>query len=152
MGNGMGGGQPSGSASGGDSYDAVTEYTEDTEVDGENYSSTGTDENAILVSNGATASLKNITITRTSSDSTGGDNSSFYGVGAAVLTTDGTLYAWNLNVETEGANGSDCTFTADDQDMEGAVIWDSISQLDFYMTNGSTLTGYFADDETFRRF
>lgn len=99
----MGGGQPSGSASGGDSYDAVTEYTEDTEVDGESYSSTGTDENTILVSNSATASLKNITVTCTSSDSTGGDNSSFYGVGAAVLTTDGTLYAWNLNVETEGA-------------------------------------------------
>lgn len=360
MGGDMGGdqpsGQPGGSASGVDSYDAVTEYTEDTEVDGETYSSTGTDENAILVSNGATTSLKNITVDRTSSDSTGGDNSSFYGVGAAVLTTDGTtyisdadittdaaggagvfaygdgtvyiadsdisteqdtsggihvagggtLYAWDLNVETDGessaairsdrgggtmvvdggtytsngtgspavyctadiavndatltangseaicmeglntihlfncditgdmqdlsqndttwtiivyqsmsgdsevgnstmqivggsltsenggliyttnteanillsdvditysddsefflmctgntnergwgtagANGSDCTFTADDQDMEGAVIWDSISELDFYMANGSTLTGYFVDDETY---
>ena len=356
MAGGQPGGQPGGSASGVDSYDAVTEYAEDTEVDGESYSSTGTDENAILVSNGATATLKNITVDRTSSDSTGGDNSSFYGVGAAVLTTNGTtylknadittnaaggagvfaygdgtvyiadsdistekdtsggihaagggtLYAWDLNVETQGessaairsdrgggtmvvdggtytsngtgspavyctadiavnkatltangseaicmeglntihlfncditgdmqdlsqndttwtiivyqsmsgdsevgnstmqivggsltsknggliyttnteanillsdvditysddsefflmctgntnergwgtagANGSDCTFTADDQDMEGAVIWDSISDLDFYMTNGSTLTGYFVDDETY---
>lgn len=292
MAGGQPGGQPGGSASGVDSYDAVTEYAEDTEVDGESYSSTGTDENAILVSNGATAILKNITVDRTSSDSTGGDNSSFYGVGAAVLTTDGTtylknadittnaaggagvfaygdgtvymadsdistekdtsggihaagggtLYVWDLNVETDGessaairsdrgggtmvvdggtytsngtgspavyctadiavnnatltangseaicmeglntihlsdvditysddsefflmctgntnergwgtagANGSDCTFTADDQDMEGAVIWDSISDLDFYMTNGSTLTGYFVDDETY---
>lgn len=356
MAGGQPGGQPGGSASGVDSYDAVTEYAEDTEVDGESYSSTGTDENAILVSNGATATLKNITVDRTSSDSTGGDNSSFYGVGAAVLTTDGTtylknadittnaaggagvfayedgtvyiadsdistekdtsggihaagggtLYAWDLNVETDGessaairsdrgggtmvvdggtytsngtgspavyctadiavnnatltangseaicmeglntihlfncditgdmqdlsqndttwtiivyqsmsgdsevgnstmqivggsltsknggliyttnteanillsdvditysddsefflmctgntnergwgtagANCSDCTFTADDQDMEGAVIWDSISDLDFYMTNGSTLTGYFVDDETY---
>lgn len=352
MAGGQPGGQPGGSASGVDSYDAVTEYAEDTEVDGESYSSTGTDENAILVSNGATATLKNITVDRTSSDSTGGDNSSFYGVGAAVLTTylknadittnaaggagvfaygdgtvyiadsdistekdtsggihaagGGTLYAWDLNVETDGessaairsdrgggtmvvdggtytsngigspavyctadiavnnatltangseaicmeglntihlfdcditgdmqdlsqndttwtiivyqsmsgdsevgnstmqivggsltsknggliyttnteanillsdvditysddsefflmctgntnergwgtagANGSDCTFTADDQDMEGAVIWDSISDLDFYMTNGSTLTGYFVDDETY---
>lgn len=356
MAGGQPGGQPGGSASGVDSYDAVTEYAEDNEVDGESYSSTGTDENAILVSNGATATLKNITVDRTSSDSTGGDNSSFYGVGAAVLTTDGTtyisdadittdaaggagvfaygdgtvyiadsdistekdtsggihaagggtLYAWDLNVETDGessaairsdrgggtmvvdggtytsngtgspavyctadiavnnamltangseaicmeglntihlfdcditgdmqdlsqndttwtiivyqsmsgdsevgnstmqivggsltsknggliyttnteanillsdvditysddsefflmctgntnergwgtagANGSDCTFTADDQDMERAVIWDSISDLDFYMTNGSTLTGYFVDDETY---
>lgn len=323
MAGGQPGGQPGGSASGVDSYDAVTEYAEDTEVDGENYSSTGTDENAILVSSGATATLKNITVDRTSSDSTGGDNSSFYGVGAAVLTTDGTtyiknadittnaagggtLYAWDLNVETQGessaairsdrgggtmvvdggtytsngtgspavyctadiavnnatltangseaicmeglntihlfdcditgdmqdlsqndttwtiivyqsmsgdsevgnstmqivggsltsknggliyttnteanillsdvditysddsefflmctgntnergwgtagANGSDCNFTADDQDMEGTVIWDSISDLDFYMTNGSTLTGYFVDDETY---
>lgn len=323
MAGGQPGGQPGGTASGVDSYDAVTEYAEDTEVDGESYSSTGTDENAIFVSNGATATLKNITVDRTSSDSTGGDNSSFYRVGAAVLTTDGTayvknadittnvagggtLYAWDLNVETQGessaairsdrgggtmvvdggtytsngtgspavyctadiavnnatltangseaicmeglntihlfdcditgdmqdlsqndttwtiivyqsmsgdsevgnstmqivggsftsknggliyttnteanillsdvditysddsefflmctgntnergwgtagANGSDCTFTADDQDMEGTVIWDSISDLDFYMTNGSTLTGYFVDDETY---
>ena len=323
MAGGQPGGQPGGTASGVDSYDAVTEYAEDTEVDGESYSSTGTDENAIFVSNGATATLKNIIVDRTSSDSTGGDNSSFYGVGAAVLTTDGTayvknadittnaagggtLYAWDLNVETQGessaairsdrgggtmvvdggtytsngtgspavyctadiavnnatltangseaicmeglntihlfdcditgdmqdlsqndttwtiivyqsmsgdsevgnstmqivggsltsknggliyttnteanillsdvditysddsefflmctgntnergwgtagANGSDCTFTADDQDMEGTVIWDSISDLDFYMTNGSTLTGYFVDDETY---
>lgn len=350
------GGQPGGNASGVDSYDAATEYTEDTTAENESYSSTGTDENAILVSNDATVNLKNSTIDRTSSDSTGGDNSSFYGVGAAVLTTDGTtylsnanittdaaggagvfaygdgtvyvtdsdittrqdtsggihaagggtLYAWDLNVETDGesaaairsdrgggtmvvnggsytsngtgspavyctadiavnnaaltatgseaicmeglntihlfdcdisgnmqdlsqndttwtiivyqsmsgdsevgnstmqivggsltsnnggliyttnteadillsdvditysddsefflmctgntnergwgtagANGSDCTFTADDQDMQGGIIWDSISQLDFYMTNGSTLTGYFADDETY---
>ena len=40
-----------------------------------------------------------------------------------------------------GANGSDCNFTADSQDMKGNVIWDSISDLDFYMTNGSTLEG-----------
>lgn len=31
----------------------------------------------------------------------------------------------------EGANGSQCTFTADEQEMEGDVIWDSISDLDF---------------------
>ena len=47
-----------------------------------------------------------------------------------------------------GANGADCSFTADDQDMEGDVIWDSISTLDFYMENGSTLTGAFLNDET----
>lgn len=123
MAGGQPGGQPGGTASGVDSYDAVTEYAEDTEVDRESYSSTGTDENAILVSNGATATLKNITVDCTSSDSTGGDNSSFYGVGAAVLTTDGTayvknadittnaagggtLYAWDLNVETQGESSA----------------------------------------------
>lgn len=123
MAGGQPGGQPGGTASGVDSYDAVTEYAEDTEVDGESYSSTGTDENAIFVSNGATATLKNIIVDRTSSDSTGGDNSSFYGVGAAVLTTDGTayvknadittnaagggtLYAWDLNVETQGESSA----------------------------------------------
>ena len=33
--------------------------------------------------------------------------------------------------------------------MEGDVIWDSISDLDFYMTNGSTLTGAIIDDESY---
>ena len=46
-----------------------------------------------------------------------------------------------------GANGADCTFTAIDQEMTGDVIWDSISELDFYMTEGSTLTGAIYDDE-----
>lgn len=50
---------------------------------------------------------------------------------------------------TTGANGSQCTFTADTQDMQGDVIWDSISELDFYMTNGSSLTGAFVDDESY---
>lgn len=106
MAGGQPGGQPGGTASGVDSYDAVTEYAEDTEVDGESYSSTGTDENAILVSNGATATLKNITVDRTSSDSAGGDNSSFYGVGAAVLTTDGTAYVKNADITTNAAGGA----------------------------------------------
>ncbi|WP_456067268.1 hypothetical protein [Gemmiger sp.] len=47
-----------------------------------------------------------------------------------------------------GANGADCSFTARNQAMEGDVIWDSISQLDFYMLDGSTLTGAVLDDET----
>ncbi len=104
--NNMNGGDMGGSSSGVDSYTAVTEYTTDTEIDGETYSSTGTDENAILVSNGATVSLDNITVTRESSDSTGGDNSSFYGVGAAILTTDGTTYVSNANVSTDAAGGA----------------------------------------------
>ena len=106
MAGGQPGGQPGGTASGVDSYDAVTEYAEDTEVDGESYSSTGTDENAIFVSNGATATLKNIIVDCTSSDSTGGDNSSFYGVGAAVLTTDGTAYVKNADITTNAAGGA----------------------------------------------
>lgn len=44
---------------------------------------------------GAKVSLDNVTVNRTSDDSTGGDNSSFYGVGAALLTTDGTTYIKN---------------------------------------------------------
>lgn len=47
-----------------------------------------------------------------------------------------------------GANGAQCTFTGDSQEIEGKIVYDSISTLDFYLTNGSTLTGYFVDDET----
>ena len=32
--------------------------------------------------------------------------------------------------------------------MTGDVIWDSISQLDFYVLDGSTLTGAVLDDES----
>lgn len=48
-----------------------------------------------------------------------------------------------------GENGADCLFTARSQTMEGDVIWDSISELDFYITDGSTLTGAVLDDETY---
>ena len=47
-----------------------------------------------------------------------------------------------------GNNGADCLFTATKQEMQGNVVWDSISQLDFYMTDGSTLTGAVTDDES----
>ena len=50
---------------------------------------------------------------------------------------------------TTGENGADCTFTATKQEMKGDIIWDSISQLDFYMTDGSSLTGAVVDDETY---
>ena len=265
MGGGQGGpgGAPGGQSQGVDSYDTANTYDSDTEVSDTSLESTGTDENAALVSSGANVTFNNIDITRNSSDSTGGDNSSFYGVGAALLATDGNayvkggtvttdaaggaglfaygdgtvyaadttikttqdtsggihaagggkLYAWDLNVETDGesaaairsdrgggtltsknggvfyttntesditlkdvditynndneyflrctgnnnergwgesgANGADCDFTAISQDMEGSVIWDTISQLDFYMTDGSNLTGALIDDESF---
>ena len=47
-----------------------------------------------------------------------------------------------------GANGADCHFTALEQTLEGNVIWDSISKLDFYLTQGSALKGAFVQDES----
>ena len=90
-----------------DSYEAVTEYTEDTTKKNKTVSSEGTDENAIHAYNGAEVSLSKYNITRTSEDSQGGDNSSFYGVGAAVLESDGTLYLNDSTIETDskGAAG-----------------------------------------------
>lgn len=87
-------------------YDSVLSVTSDTTIDGENLASTGTDENVIDVSNDATATVTNSTITRTSSDSTGGDNSSFYGVGAALLVRSGNLYVANSTITTDSAGGA----------------------------------------------
>lgn len=216
---GAGPGGPGGGASEPESYSAVNEYTEDTSVSDETLTSEGTDENAVLVQTaGITASLDNVNIVRNSEDSTGGDSSSFYGVGAAALVTDGTLNISNSTIEsdaaggagvfaygsgtayvsdttitaknggmfyttntestfvlsnvnivnaddsefllkctgnsnqrgwgTAGANGADSHFTAIEQTMEGDVIWDSISKLDFYLTQGSTWTGAMIQDES----
>ena len=104
----MGGGQggPGGQASGVDSYDAANEYSEDETVSDTSLESTGTDKNAALVSNGAEVTFSNDAISRTSSDSQGGDNSSFYGVGAAVLATDGTAYVKDSTVTTDSKGGA----------------------------------------------
>lgn len=135
QGDGQGGpgGTPGGQSQGVESYDAANDYTEDTTVDGETLSSTGTDENVAHISEGAKVSIKNSTITRESSDSQGGDNSSFYGVGAAVLTTDGEAYVSNSTIDTDSkgaaglfAYGDGIVYTANDtittkQDTSGGI-------------------------------
>ena len=135
QGDGQGGqgGAPGGQSQGVESYDAVNDYTEDTTVDSETLSSTGTDENVAHISEGAKVSIKNSTITRESSDSQGGDNSSFYGVGAAILATDGEAYVSNSIIETDSkgaaglfAYGDGTVYAANDtittkQDTSGGI-------------------------------
>ena len=127
------GGAPGGQSQGVESYDAANDYTEDATVDGETLSSTGTDENVAHISDGAKVSIKNSTITRESSDSQGGDNSSFYGVGAAVLATDGEAYVSNSTIDTDSkgaaglfAYGDGTVYAANDtittkQDTSGRI-------------------------------
>ena len=143
-------GGPGGQSQGVDSYIAVNEYIEDTTVSNETIESTGTDENAALISSGANVTLDNDTITRTSADSQGGDNSSFYGVGAAVLATDGTAYVKDGSVTTDAAGGAglfaygDGTVYASGttvktaQDTSGGV----------HVAGGGTLYGWNLDVET----
>lgn len=135
QGDGQGGpgGAPGGQAQGVESYDAVNDYTEDAVVDGETLSSTGTDENVAHISDGAKVSIKNSTITRESSDSQGGDNSSFYGVGAAILATDGEAYVSDSTIDTDAkgaaglfAYGDGTVYAANDtittkQDTSGGI-------------------------------
>lgn len=113
-GNPPSGGAPSGDAPAGgmgggsgqpESYAAAATYSEDASTDGETYESTGTDENAVLVT-GGDVEISNATITRTSDDSTGGDDSSFYGVGAAVLATGGTTKIADSTIATDASGGA----------------------------------------------
>ena len=143
-------GGPGGQSQGVDSYTAVNEYIEDTTISNETIESTGTDENAALISSGANVTLDNDTITRTSADSQGGDNSSFYGVGAAVLATDGTAYVKDGSVITDAAGGAGLfaygdgtvyasgTTVKTTQDTSGGV----------HVAGGGTLYGWDLDVET----
>lgn len=143
-------GGPGGQSQGVDSYTAANEYTEDTTVANETLESTGTDENAALISSGANVTLDNDTITRTSDSSTGGDNSSFYGVGAAVIATDGTAYVKDGTVTTDAAGGAGLfaygdgtvyasgTTVKTTQDTSGGI----------HVAGGGTLYGWDLDVET----
>ena len=104
-GGGMMGGPGGGQSSQPESYDAVTTVSEDTDLSDTTLTSTGADENALLVTDG-TATVTNTTIDRTSADSTGGDTSSFYGVGAAVLTTGGTVSVSDSTITTDAKGGA----------------------------------------------
>ncbi len=104
---GFNGGAGGGASSAVESYDAVQEYTSDTDVTNESFTSTGTDENAIHIYDSASVALNNIEVTRASNDSTGGDNSSFYGVGAALLVSDdATAYIDGSTISTDAAGGA----------------------------------------------
>lgn len=100
------GGKPTGQTMTAKDYTAVTHYTEDSDTASESFVSTGKDENAILISDEATVSLDNIDVSRESSDSTGGDNASFYGVGAAILGISGETTITNSTITTDSAGGA----------------------------------------------
>ena len=88
------------------SYTSATEYSKDKTTTGKTYSSTGTDENAVHVTDGANVTLKDANVFRESEESQGGDSSSFYGIGAAVLTTDGISYISGGKVNTNAKGGA----------------------------------------------
>lgn len=132
------------------SYSSNTEYKEDTTASNKEISSTGTDENAVLASSGAKVNLSNFTITRNSSESQGGDASSFYGIGASVLETDGTLFLKNSTITSNAkgaagifAYGDGTVYTADtkittSQDTSGGI----------HAAGGGTLYAWDMDVET----
>lgn len=80
--------------------------TEDTEVDSETYTSTGDDENALRV-DGATVTLKDITIEKTAGSSSNTEDGDFYGLNAGLLVLNGaTVTITGATVNTSVTNGN----------------------------------------------
>lgn len=100
-GDGFGG---SGEVTNGTSANTITE---DTEVDSETYTSTGDDENALRV-DGATVTLKDITIEKTAGSSSNTEDGDFYGQNAGLLVLNGataTITGATVNTSVTNGNG-----------------------------------------------
>ena len=81
--------------------------TKDTEVDSETYTSTGDDENALRV-DGATVTLKDITIEKTAGSSSNTEDGDFYGLNAGLLVLNGataTITGATVNTSVTNGNG-----------------------------------------------
>lgn len=104
---GQPGGQPGGqsaAASSGSSADTISSATT---ANGNSYSSTTADENALRV-DGTTATLQNITVNKTAGDTTSLDNSNFYGDNAGLLAMNGAtvnISGATVNTAVSGGNG-----------------------------------------------
>lgn len=88
-------------------YSSQNEITEDTEISEGKFESTKEDETTILVNGDIDVSISNVAVNKTGSSS-GGDNTSFYGMNSAVLAKSGAnLTLKNITVITSaaGANG-----------------------------------------------
>ncbi len=102
------GGKPGGSSSA--SWSGVKEITSAlTESDG-SYSSSSSDQNAVLISTADQVALVNPTVTKTG-DSDGGDNTSFYGTNAAVMVKGGGTASISGGTITTAANGANAVFS-----------------------------------------
>ncbi len=105
------GGEPPGGFGGGSggtsaadvSYSGVTEFTTDTDESGRTYSSSGSNEQALLIT-GGTSSISGATITKTGDSD--GDESDFYGTNAAVLANSGTLNISDSEITTDGVHAN----------------------------------------------
>ena len=88
-------------------YTANKEISEDSTIESGEYSSTTSNENAIIATGDVDVNLSNITVDKTG-DSDGGDSSNFYGNNSAILAKDGanlTIKNATITTEADGANG-----------------------------------------------
>lgn len=88
-------------------YTANKEISEDSTIEGGEYSSTTSNENAIIATGDVDINLSNVTADKTG-DSDGGDSSNFYGNNSAILAKDGanlTIINTTITTEADRANG-----------------------------------------------
>lgn len=82
-------------------YTANKEISEDSTIESGEYSSTTSNENAIIATGDVDVNLSNITVDKTG-DSDGGDSSNFYGNNSAILAKNGA----NLTINTSGTSSA----------------------------------------------
>ena len=88
-------------------YSAAKEITKDEDITSGTYESTNADENTISVSGNVKSTLSGITVNKTG-DSSGGDNTSFYGTNSAIIAKSGaniTIKNASITTDATGANG-----------------------------------------------
>ena len=106
----MPGGAPGSRSSADITYTAATEITSADSQSGQTYSSTTSDDSALLISTADDVTITDPNVTKTG-DSDGGDSCNFYGLNAAVLVKDGTattITGGTITSDAEGANGVFC--------------------------------------------
>lgn len=86
---------------------AANTIDSDEDVSDETYTSDGDDENALRV-DGATTTLKNITVNKTGGETSSTENGDFYGVNAGLLATNGanvTISGAKVTTNAQNGNG-----------------------------------------------
>lgn len=108
-------------------YTANKEISEDSTIESGEYSSTTSNENAIISTGDVDVNLSNITVDKTG-DSDGGDSSNFYGNNSAILAKNGanlTIKNATITTEADGANGVFCyggSATTNNSSSDGTTI------------------------------
>ena len=121
-GNGPQGEAPEGAPGGGQSSEigersAAATIDSNAEISGESYTSTGDDENALLV-DGAEVTLTGITVDKQSGSSSNAENGDFYGMNAALLAVDGAQVTIDDSTVTSSAQCGNGVFSYG----EGTVV------------------------------
>lgn len=142
---GPGGGNPPGGSTGSSSYTLSGAYTVDgqtaTQV-GQTYTAAEEDQSAVYVANGGNLMLKNANIS-TSGNTSSQDNSSFYGLNAAVLAASGSsidVLDSTITTSGTGANGAFATGSGSTVTLSNVTIDATADGAHGIMaTNGGTV-------------